>query len=245
LSTIIFTPKKPSTIEAPPQYTDTPNYDPLSSLTNISYSGTDAVVTMIVPVFGPDGKMTSDGDVLTLGELQTLSYSIHRENSPIRTIGHVNPRGFVKGGRTIAGSLIFTVFNEYTFYRIKQYRDLLARKNGFFAPLADMLPPFDIVVSFYNEYGQQSKMKIFGVTIVDEGQTVSIDDLITEQVYTYMARGIQPMVKLSPEQDADSTLPSEIIARDIQISRNVFGDANIDNLASFYQANLRDQSPRP
>lgn len=245
MSTIIFTPKKPTTIEAPPVFNDTPNYDPLSSLTNISYSGTDAVVTMIVPVFGPDGKMTSDGDVITLGELQTLSYSIHRENSPIRTVGHVNPRGFIKGGRTIAGSLIFTVFNEYAFYRIKQYRDLLARKNGFFAPLADMLPPFDIVISFYNEYGQQSKMKIFGVTIVDEGQTLSIDDLITEQVYTYMARGIQPMVKLSPEQDSDSTLSTEVIARDLQISRNVFGDTNIDKLAAFYQVNLTDKSLQP
>lgn len=245
MSTIIFTPKKPSTIEPPAQIPDSPNYDPLNSLTNISYSGTDAVVTMIVPVFGPDGKMTGDGDILTLGELQTLSYSIHRENSPVRTVGHVNPRGFVKGGRTIAGSLIFTVFNEYAFYRIKQYRDLLARKNGFFAPLADMLPPFDIVVSFFNEYGQQSKMKIFGVTIVDEGQTLSIDDLITEQVYTYMARGIQPMVKLSPEQDSDSTRPADVVARDLQISRNVFGDANIDQLASFYQANLLDQGTKP
>lgn len=245
MSTIIFTPKKPVTTPPPPEYTDTPTYDPFYSLSNISYSGADAVVTLIIPVIGPDGKMTSDGDVLTLGELQTLSYSIHRENSPIRTLGHVNVRGFVKGGRTIAGSLIFTVFNEYAFYRIKQYRDLLARKNGFFAPLADMLPPFDIVVSFYNEYGQQSKMKIFGVTIIDEGQTVSVDDLITEQVYTYMARGIQPMVKLSPEEDSGSTRSPEVAARDLQISRNIFGDANIDQLATFYQANLIDETINP
>lgn len=135
-------------------------------------------------------------DVLELAEVQTISYSIHRENSPVRTLGHVNARGFVKGSRTIAGSLIFTVFNEYAFYRIKEFRHIMAETGLFFAPLADMLPPFDIVLTFFNEYGLGAKMKIYGVTIVDEGQTMSIDDLITEQTYTFMARGIQPMISM-------------------------------------------------
>jgi hypothetical protein len=241
----IFSAKRPKLTAPPPDWEERGNYDPLQSLSNISYAGADAVATIIVPTIGQDGKISSDGDVLVLGELQTISYSIHRENSPVRTLGHVNPRGFIKGSRTIAGSLIFAVFNEYVFYRIKQYRDLLARRNGFFAPLGDMLPPFDIVVSFFNEYGNSSKMKIFGVTIVDEGQTVSIEDIMTEQTYTYMARGIQPMIKLPPEQYGDSTRPAELIARDLQISRNVFGDETVDSLAEFYAANLLDETVRP
>lgn len=243
--TNIFTARKPKSVEPPAAWEDKGNFDPLAAMSNISYSGSDAVATIIVPVIGQDGKISSEGDVLVLGELQTISYSIHRENSPVRTIGHVNARGFVKGSRTIAGSLIFAVFNEYVFYRIKQYKELLARKNGFFAPLADMLPPFDIVVSFYNEYGQSSKMKIYGVTIVDEGQTVSIDDIMTEQTYTYMARGIQPMVKLAPEEYGDSTRSPEIVNRDLQISRNIFGDETVDKLAEFYAANLIDQTNQP
>jgi hypothetical protein len=243
--TSIYSARKPKITPPTAGWEERGTYDPLQTLSNISYSGTDAVATMIVPVIGQDGKIASEGDVLVLGELQTISYSIHRENSPIRTVGHVNPRGFIKGSRTIAGSLIFAVFNEYVFYRIKQYRDLLARRNGFFAPLGDMLPPFDIVVSFYNEYGQSSKMKIYGVTIVDEGQTVSVDDLITEQVYTYMARGIQPMVKLAPEEYGDSTRSPELVARDLQISRNIFGDEVVDNLAEVYAANLIDQTVQP
>jgi hypothetical protein len=135
-------------------------------------------------------------DVLELAEIQTISYSIHRENAPVRTLGHVNPRGFVKGARTIGGSLIFTVFNEYAFYRIKEYRQIMAETGLFFAPLADMLPPFDIVLTFFNEYGLGAKMKIYGVTIIDEGQTMSVDDLITEQTYMFMARGIQPMISM-------------------------------------------------
>ena len=202
-------------------------------MSNMSFSGADAVATIIVPVIGLHGNVENENDIINLGELQTISYSIHRENSPIRTLGHVNVRGFVKGGRTIAGSLIFTVFNEYAFYRIKQFRDYLARKQGFFAPLADMLPPFDIVITFFNEYGIGAKMKIFGVTIVDEGQTLSIDDLITEQTYTYMARGIQPLIKIPNDSlvPRDATYTEAMRSRDINIGSNIFGDLILEEIA--------------
>lgn len=159
-----------------------------SLVTYNSYAGTDIVATILVPNEKRD---------MILGELQTISYSIHRENSPVRLLGNVNPAGFVRGPRTIAGSLIFTQFDEYTFYRLQQYRDQI-RHNLF--PLADMLPPFDIILTFSNEFGLFSKMKIMGVTIVDEGGTMSVDDLISEQTYTYMARGIQPLINYTPSE---------------------------------------------
>lgn len=195
--------------------------DSESALNNVSFSGTDIVATMILP---PIGDAQSSGSYLEIGDLQTVSYSIHRENSPVRTIGHSNVRGFVKGSRTIAGSLIFTVFNEYSWYKIEEYKNYLSRSNGFFAPLADMLPPFDIVFTFFNEYGNASKMKIYGVTIVDEGQTMSIDDILTEQTYTFMARGIQPITKMINEKEA--TKLGDIEAqRAAQRNRNIFGDS--------------------
>jgi len=192
---------------------------------NVSFSGADAVATIILPPIGDTPRNSRyTGQVIELGELQTISYSIHRENSPIRTLGHVNPKSFIKGGRTIAGSMIFTVFDEYAFYKIREYRDLLGRQNGYFAPLADMLPPFDMVITFANEYGSLAKMKLLGITIIDEGQTMSIDDLITEQTYTYMARGIQPLVKYSNPTGKDPGISPESVARDLQISLNIFGD---------------------
>ena len=89
-----------------------------------------------------------------------------------------------------------------------------------------MLPTFDIVFTFFNEYGLAAKMKIFGVTLVDEGGTMSIDDLITEQTYTYMARGIQPLVHLDTAND-DLRYPSGYEAQKderLRISTNAFGD---------------------
>lgn len=148
-----------------------------------SYSGVDIVATLLIPC---------EPAPLTLGELSTLSYSIHRENRPVRILGKPGVIGWGRGARTIAGSMIFTNFDEYAFYRLKRWQTAIA--NGIY-PVADMLPPFDIVLSFANEYGQASRMKIFGCNIIDEGGTMSVDDLVTESTYTFMARGIQPMLR--------------------------------------------------
>lgn len=155
-----------------------------------SYSGVDIVATIVLPNEPP----------INLGELQTLSYSIHRENTPVRLLGHVSPAGFVKGPRTIAGSMIFTVFNNYAFYRLRQFQKAIEHS---LYPVADMLPPIDMVITFANEFGTLSKMKLLGITFIDEGGTMSIDDLIQEQTYTYMARGIQPMTGyFLPEEES-------------------------------------------
>lgn len=154
-----------------------------------SYAGVDILAQIVLPNESP----------ITIGELQTISYSTHRENKPVRFVGHVAPTGFVKGPRTIAGSLIFTVFDKYAFYRLNSLKNVVT-DNGFH-PLADMLPPFDVSLTFANEFGSQSKMKIYGVTIIDEGGTMSIDDIISEQTYTFMARGITPLVTVQPTFD--------------------------------------------
>lgn len=151
-----------------------------------SFAGADIVAQIILPNEAP----------LILGELSTISWSIHRENSPVRILGHVNPIGFVHGPRTVAGSMIFTVFNQYAFYRLAKYKENL--QQGLY-PLADMLPLFDIAISFSSEYGAMSQMRIYGITIVDEGQTMSVDDLITEATYTYMAQGVVPMTVSSSD----------------------------------------------
>jgi hypothetical protein len=197
--------------------------DPFSDM---SFSGADITATIIIPNIGENGIENDQGDILEMAELQTISYSMHRENTPVRTLGHVNPRGFVKGSRTIAGSMIFTQFNEYAFYRLAKFRYLLADSKGSYSPLADMLPPFDVVFTFFNEYGLAAKMKIFGVTLVDEGGTMSIDDLITEQTYTYMARGIQPLIQLDTANDGMRYPDGYQAQKDerLRISTNAFGD---------------------
>lgn len=57
---------------------------------------------------------------------------------------------------------------------------------------SDQIAPFDIVLAAANEYGAQSVMRIFGVELLNENSGVSIDDIVTEQQYTYIARSITP-----------------------------------------------------
>ena len=167
----------------------------LRNFTYTSYSGADITAQIIVP---------NEAKPLVLGDLQTLSYSIHREAKPVRLLGNVNPSGFVNGPRTIAGSMIFINFDMYTFYRLRQYQELLSGRQAdpstghtpMYA-LADMLPPFDIVITASSEYGSFSRMKILGAKIVDEGGTMSIEDLVTESQYTFMALGIEPWVPVN------------------------------------------------
>jgi len=176
-----------------------------------------------------------------LGELQTISYSIFREKTPVRTLGSVYPRGFVRGPRTIAGSMVFTVFHKHVL------SDILALNLKFYntgtsdhdkylytSNLPDQLPPLDISLVFANEYGSVSHMGIWGVEFVQEGVTFSIEDIFTENVVQYVARDLDPM-RVVDKREVDghgireewSTTASQLnrdknFEEDVNIRRNQF-----------------------
>lgn len=58
---------------------------------------------------------------------------------------------------------------------------------------SDEIPPFDITISFLNEYGQSSEMRIYGIEILNEGMGLSIDDITTQKSCSFVARGLDDM----------------------------------------------------
>lgn len=58
---------------------------------------------------------------------------------------------------------------------------------------ADELPPFDVTISFANEYGQKAVLVIYGVEILNEGTGFSIDSITTEKACTFVARRVDYM----------------------------------------------------
>lgn len=58
---------------------------------------------------------------------------------------------------------------------------------------SDEIPPFDITISFLNEYGHASQMSIYGVEILNEGMGMSIDDITTQKSCSFVARAIDDM----------------------------------------------------
>jgi hypothetical protein len=57
---------------------------------------------------------------------------------------------------------------------------------------ADQVPPFDIVLTGANEVGQIMAMSILGAEILNEGSGISVDDIVNEMAFTYVARDINP-----------------------------------------------------
>jgi len=152
-----------------------------------SFSGVDIVAYINVPASpGNDGGVTSSLGIL--GTLQTLSYSIHREVVPVRALGKVRAHSYTRGPRTIAGTMVWAVMDQYVL--AEALRGAFTNELDTSSILADQLPPFDIVITFNNEYGDVSQMGLYGIRMVNEGSTMSIDDMLTEQTNTYVATDI-------------------------------------------------------
>ena len=166
-----------------------------------------------------------------LAEMQTLSVSTYREKYPVRAISTVYPKGFTRGPRTIAGSMVFTVFNKNVLYELLDAdASEFDADHIFSTAVIDQLPPFDITIVFANEMGQLSRMTIYGVEFVSEGQTMSIHDLFIENTCQYIARDIDPMTAqgdlrskvLTPGTKLASDLANDSSAQEYKVSNDPF-----------------------
>lgn len=80
---------------------------------------------------------------------------------------------------------------------------------------ADQIPPFDITVTFVNEYGQAAVRSIYGVELLNEGSGASMDDIVVEETMTYVARELGPMYSIKISEEADTSLKlNDIISGD-------------------------------
>lgn len=160
-----------------------------------SFAGTDITAT-ITPQNG--------GKSLVLGELQTISYSVYRPTAPVFALGRIGAKGAVRGARTVAGSLIFTVFDRHVLYDLM--KNMQPEGSAYQPMKADEIPPFDVTINFFNEIGQSAQMIIYGVHLISEGQTMSIEDMITESVMEFMALDVDTMIPNAHTEDTNYTI---------------------------------------
>ena len=169
------------------------NYDSRLKPYN-SYSGCDMVATLQVSSYSG-----LKNNIYTLGSLQTISISTHQDKRPVRSLGNINAKEYTMGQRTIAGSLVFAVFDKH--FADQMFKDSLSSinqtENSAISTimLPDELPPFDITISYANEYGHTSRMALYGVRLVNEGQVMSINDIYTENTYQFVATALEPLNK--------------------------------------------------
>ena len=171
--------------------------------TYVSYSGTDIVVTAQLCI---DNKST--GNIMTMGSLQTLSYSVYDRMEPIHSLGNINAKDYVHTHRYIAGSMVFAVFDEHWAKRfLEEYR----KANNIPSSekiLTDEMPPLNLTISMGNEYGSASRFVLYGVRFFNEGMTVSVNDIYTEHTYQYVALNIDYLENLrNPGESAAKKSP--------------------------------------
>lgn len=142
-----------------------------------SYSGAE-----ITPVIDMPGRIDNP---IVIGEIHTISYSTHSEIVPVRLLSSRRVAGFSRGPRTVAGTLIFTVFEQDVVRKLApEYM------NGI---LIDEMPPFNINVVCKNDSGAMSRYAILGVRLVDSGMVMSVDNIITENTISYIAEDMIPL----------------------------------------------------
>lgn len=190
------------------------NYNASSSdylYKNVSYSGTDMVVTAQLCI----GNTKSE--FMTMGSLQTITYSVYDRMEPIHSLGNVNAKDYVHTHRYIAGSMIFAVFDQHW---AKEFIEKYCKSAGIAESekiLTDEIPPINITISMGNEYGSSSRIALYSVRLFNEGMTMSVNDIYTEHTYQFVALNIDylenvqlPSESRDPNFDLSTLAPKEI-----------------------------------
>ena len=190
------------------------NYNASSSdylYKNVSYSGTDIVVTAQLCI----GNTKSE--FMTIGSLQTITYSVYDRMEPIHSLGNVNAKDYVHTHRYIAGSMVFAVFDQHW---AKEFIEKYCKSAGIAESekiLTDEIPPMNITISMGNEYGSSSRTALYGVRLFNEGMTMSVNDIYTEHTYQFVALNIDylenvqlPSESRNPNFDLSTLAPKEI-----------------------------------
>lgn len=146
-------------------------------------------------------------DFVELFNLQSLTVSTFRNKAQVRGLGTINPRGFARGSRTSAGTLILTEFERDAWWELiglpkepTPSADLNIGDAGR-SVLVDQIAPFDLVLIFNNELGAAAYRYIYGVDIITNGIVYSISDLYHENTISFVCRDVTPLTPVEEIKD--------------------------------------------
>lgn len=161
----------------------------------------------IIPVIYGKDKF-GRAQLHVIGDIATLTYSIHQDKGAVRTLGRSAPRGFTRGPETIAGTMIFNIFNKQALYELTNFSRNPATGRTVYP---HQLPSFDIILYFQNEANRQASLGIFGIQIMDEGQSHSVEDTYVENTIQYVALRVEPLEDLT-DKNLDDIYTSDQIS---------------------------------
>lgn len=183
---------RPAPAGAEALYLSDPNDPVLLQPASNSFSGAD--FRIYAAIRSEDIKPDTPANELfvPLVDIQTLTVSSARSMHPARNFNRVAPTAYTRGGRTIAGSLVFAVSSQDVFARIAAVSRKENRSNEPF--FVDNMPPMMVFIEAANEHGWSVHAALVDVEISNFGTTFSVDDMYNEATYSYVARYFYPLV---------------------------------------------------
>lgn len=164
--------------------------------TNIMFRTFGAIDITMMAVIGDQ--------ISELSSATTISWSIHRAKTKVKTLGKTSSSTRSRGARTIAGSMVFVMTNKGALsdlYPKELFNSNTGQDESTWDPviLNDDIPPFDLFIVGTNEYGHGYFMVLYGVEIMDEGTAISTDSPLTEVVFQYTAMNMDPVIEILPD----------------------------------------------
>jgi hypothetical protein len=117
---------------------------------------------------------------VVFGELQAITYAVHREVAPLYALGSANPRGFAKNKRGISGTLVFLVFDKDALLSAVKSSKLKFKDWGYSASAnLKKASGENLGWSNYNNAYNPSNWNQYYATTLAGKDTVKVTDLFT------------------------------------------------------------------
>jgi len=155
-----------------------------------TFSGSDTRVLLYMPP-NPWDEDHKYGYTQELKNLQTITLSSHRPPGAVRLLGNASAQ-WVRGARTIAGTMIFSRLDRDPFLELYSRCEL--ERADLYPFFIDQLPPFHVILHAQNEMGLQASAAVVNVTLTDFGGAHSIEDLTPEDTYSFVADWMHPFL---------------------------------------------------
>lgn len=157
-----------------------------------TFSGADIMVIFSIP--GTQLAYLKNKNYRVSTEVQTITISSTSSLLPVRRCGEAKPKTYTTGGRTFAGTIVFTVLGADPFKDVFATDALNSSSVNDGSWHIDQMPPFDVLIVAQNELGGIAVQIISNARICNWGTTYSVDDLYTESTYTYVAEDVTPLL---------------------------------------------------
>ena len=99
-------------------------------------------------------------------------------------------------------------FNQSKIEELSNYEQQIISESINSTFLPDQILPIDLTFLMVNEYGNISRMALYGVEFLNNGQTMSIEDLLLEEVVQFVALDMDPLADIT-DKATSTTEPGE------------------------------------